>query len=66
MWIESYEFINFEFTIEELMNVAKLMNNDYYEDMSTQELENIFAMLSASISTLITVTTILDKIFGTK
>ena len=42
------------------------MNNDYYEDMSTQELENILAMLSASISTLITVTTILDKIFGTK
>ena len=43
------------FTTEELMNVTKLRNVDDYESMSIQELENIFKMLSVSISTLIPV-----------
>ena len=42
-------------TTEELMDVAKLRNVDDYENISRQELENIFTMLSVSISTPILV-----------
>ena len=42
-------------TTEELMDVAKLRNVDDYENISRQELENIFTMLSVSISTPIPV-----------
>ena len=38
-------------TIEESRTVARLRNIDGYENTSTQELENVFAMLSASIPT---------------
>ena len=40
---------------EEIRNVARLRNVDVYENMSKQELENIFTTQSASIPTPISI-----------
>ena len=45
------------FTTEKLMNVARLRNVNDYENMSRQQLENIFTMLSVSIPTAIQIST---------